>query len=390
MYYKQLFVVQKYMVDNKKKIKKLLRKKDKNILFSDFERLIVEIGFSIPELEKMFDILFYGDYSFIFDTPTNDFESFADFDPYEDFSEEDFNFDLEEDFAYEKETDLFEETEMLSYVDDPVKQYLKEIGSIPLLTSFEEYELAKKTAEGDVCAKEALTKANLRLVVSIAKKHLGRGLSFLDLIQEGNIGLMKAIDKFDYTKGFKFSTYATWWIRQGITRAIADQGKTIRIPVHMIETINRVNKVAKKLSQQLGRDATDEEIGDVLGYTAKKVANIKKIATDPVSLETPIGDENSQLGDLIEDDSSDSPDKVVGDNMLRKQLFALVDKLPSREAKVIKLRFGLEDGEAKTLEEVGKIFNITRERIRQIEAKALKKLRHPSISSQLIDSLREM
>lgn len=381
--------MQNYMELKRKMFKNILNKKEKNILFFDLDGYINDNQLSVLEAEFLFEQLDDSNYSLTFTRNSElqelsiDLESFdLDEDFYDDFEASEFEESLED------ETEFLENYET-SAVDDPVKQYLKEIGKIPLLTIHEEFELAKKTSMGDAVAKEKLTEANLRLVVSVAKKYLGRGLSFLDLIQEGNIGLMKAIDKFDYTKGFKFSTYATWWIRQGVTRAIADQGKTIRIPVHMIEQINRVNKTAKKLSQQLGRDATEEEIGEILGMSAKKVASIQKIAVDPISLESPIGDDNSQLGDIIEDKHSDTPDKIVGDNMLRKQLYGLLDKLTDREAKVIRLRFGLDDGETKTLEEVGKMFDITRERIRQIEAKAIKKLRHPSISGQLIDSLRD-
>ena len=381
--------MQNYMELKRKMFKNILNKKEKNVLFFDLDSYVNDNGLSVIEIEYLFDQLDDANYSLTFTRNSElqelsiDLDSF-DEDFYDDFEASEFEDSLDDRELYED----YENYESAG-IDDPIKQYLKEIGKIPLLTINEEFELAKKTSMGDALAKEKLTEANLRLVVSVAKKYLGRGLSFLDLIQEGNIGLMKAIEKFDYTKGFKFSTYATWWIRQGVTRAIADQGKTIRIPVHMIEQINRVNKTAKKLSQQLGRDATEEEIGEVLGMTAKKVASIQKIAVDPISLESPIGDDNSQLGDIIEDKHSDSPDKIVGDGLLRKQLFSLLDKLTDREAKVIRLRFGLDDGETKTLEEVGKMFDITRERIRQIEAKAIKKLRHPSISGQLIDSLRD-
>lgn len=374
----------------KKTLKSVLKKKAKTVDFCGMENAFSACNLTIGQIERFYELMEMFEYSFVFAENINisQFEDFSNIDEDTDFLYDDeFYSEYEEE---DMEQDLLAGLENSSYVDDPVKQYLKEIGQIPLLTFYEEKELARKIAMGEESAKQKLTEANLRLVVSIAKKHLGRGLSFLDLIQEGNIGLMKAIEKFDYTKGFKFSTYATWWIRQGITRAIADQGKTIRIPVHMIETINKVNKVAKRLSQQLGRDATEEEIGEILGYSAKKVASIQRIAVDPISLETPIGDENSQLGDIIEDKHSDTPDKVVGNNMLRKQLYTLVEKLPDREAKIIKLRFGLDDGEVKTLEEVGKIFNITRERIRQIEAKAIKKLRHPAMSGQLVDCLKDM
>ena len=273
-------------------------------------------------------------------------------------------------------------------VDDPVKMYLKDIGKVPLLTSEEEAELAKRMLEGDEDAKQKLSEANLRLVVSIAKRYVGRGMLFLDLIQEGNLGLMKAVEKFDYTKGFKFSTYATWWIRQAITRAIADQARTIRIPVHMVETINRQVRAQRTLLQELGREPTPEEIADYMGITPEKVVEIQKIAQDPVSLETPIGEEeDSHLVDFIEDTKAAPPSDVAAQAMLREQLIQALHKLTPREEKVIRLRYGLDDGKQRTLEEVGKEFNVTRERIRQIEAKALRKLRNPTKSKKLRDYL---
>lgn len=273
-------------------------------------------------------------------------------------------------------------------VDDPVKMYLKDIGKVPLLTSDEEVELAQKMMEGDEEAKRKLSEANLRLVVSIAKRYVGRGMLFLDLIQEGNMGLMKAVEKFDCTKGFKFSTYATWWIRQAITRAIADQARTIRIPVHMVETINRQVRTQRILLQELGREPTSEEIGERMGISAEKVEEIQKIAQDPVSLETPIGEEeDSHLADFIEDNKTVAPSDVAAQTMLREQLIAALHKLTPREEKVIRLRYGLDDSKQRTLEEVGKEFNVTRERIRQIEAKALRKLRNPSKSKKLRDYL---
>jgi len=273
-------------------------------------------------------------------------------------------------------------------VDDPVRMYLKEIGKIPLLTAEEEIELAKRMEEGDELAKKKLAEANLRLVVSIAKRYVGRGMLFLDLIQEGNLGLMKAVEKFDYQKGFKFSTYATWWIRQAITRAIADQARTIRIPVHMVETINKLVRVQRQLVQELGRDPTPEEIGKEMNMEVEKVREIMKIAQEPVSLETPIGEEeDSHLGDFIEDDNALAPAEAATYTMLREQLVDVLDTLTPREQKVLRLRFGLDDGRARTLEEVGKEFDVTRERIRQIEAKALRKLRHPSRSKKLKDFL---
>ena len=271
-------------------------------------------------------------------------------------------------------------------VDDPVRMYLREIGRIPLLTFDEELDLAKRILEGDEEAKQKLAESNLRLVVSIAKKYVGRGMLFLDLIQEGNMGLIKAVEKFDYTKGFKFSTYATWWIRQAITRAIADQARTIRIPVHMVETINRLIRTSRHLLQQLGREPTPEEIAAEMEISVEKVAEIQKIAQDPVSLETPIGEEDdSHLGDFIQDDDSPAPHDAASYTLLREQLEEVMNTLTPREAKVLKLRFGLEDGKSRTLEEVGSQFNVTRERIRQIEAKALRKLRHPSRSKKLRD-----
>lgn len=273
-------------------------------------------------------------------------------------------------------------------VDDPVRMYLKEIGKIPLLTAEEEVELAQRMEAGDEIAKKKLAEANLRLVVSIAKRYVGRGMLFLDLIQEGNLGLMKAVEKFDYEKGFKFSTYATWWIRQAITRAIADQARTIRIPVHMVETINKLVRVQRQLVQELGRDPTPEEIAKEMNMEVEKVREIMKIAQEPVSLETPIGEEeDSHLGDFIEDDNALAPADAATYIMLREQLIDVLDTLTPREQKVLRLRFGLDDGRARTLEEVGKEFDVTRERIRQIEAKALRKLRHPSRSKKLKDFL---
>ena len=271
-------------------------------------------------------------------------------------------------------------------VDDPVRMYLREIGKIPLLTYEEELDLAQKVLEGDEEAKKKLSESNLRLVVSIAKKYVGRGMLFLDLIQEGNMGLIKAVEKFDYTKGFKFSTYATWWIRQSITRAIADRARTIRIPVHMVETINKLIRTSRHLLQKLGREPSPEELSKELEMPIDKVMEIQKIAQDPVSLETPIGEEDdSHLGDFIQDDDSPAPQDAAAYTMLKEQLEEVMGTLTPREAKVLKLRFGLEDGKARTLEEVGKEFDVTRERIRQIEAKALRKLRHPSRSKKLKD-----
>lgn len=273
-------------------------------------------------------------------------------------------------------------------INDPVRMYLKEIGRVPLLNGDEEVELAIAITEGDEIAKQRLAEANLRLVVSIAKRYVGRGMQFLDLIQEGNMGLMKAVEKFDHTKGFKFSTYATWWIRQAITRAIADQARTIRIPVHMVETINKLIRIQRQLLQDLGREPTPEEIGEEMDLPVEKVREILKIAQEPVSLETPIGEEDdSHLGDFIEDDNATSPADHATYQMLKEQLEEVLDTLTDREENVLRLRFGLDDGRTRTLEEVGRVFNVTRERIRQIEAKALRKLRHPSRSKQLKDFL---
>jgi len=272
-------------------------------------------------------------------------------------------------------------------IDDPVKIYLKEIGRVPLLSPDEEVDLAIRISQGDVAAKKRLSEANLRLVVSIAKRYLGRGMQFLDLIQEGNLGLIKAVEKFDHTKGFKFSTYATWWIRQAITRAIADQARTIRIPVHMVETINKVKKVSSQLLHQNGHEPSADDIAAELDMPVDKVREIMRVAQEPVSLETPIGEEDSHLGDFIPDDDAPAPQDAASHTLLKEQLSDVLSTLTSREEKVLRLRFGLEDGRSRTLEEVGREFNVTRERIRQIEAKALRKLRHPSRSKKLKDFL---
>ena len=275
-------------------------------------------------------------------------------------------------------------------INDPVRMYLKEIGRINLLNPDEEFEFAQRAVEGDEYAKKMLAESNLRLVVSIAKRYVGRGMLFLDLIQEGNIGLMKAVDKFDPEKGYKFSTYATWWIRQAITRAIADQARTIRIPVHMVETINKLARVQRQLTQELNREPTDEEIAKKLGLSVEKVREVYKISQDPVSLETPIGEEDdSHLGDFIKDERTMSPEEYATIEMLKEELSSVLLTLTEREEKVLRLRFGLDDGQCRTLEEVGQVFNVTRERIRQIEAKALRKLRHPSRSRRLKDFLQD-
>lgn len=289
---------------------------------------------------------------------------------------------------YEKDKDLYDQLVREINMDDPVKMYLKDIGRVPLLSAEEEIELAKKMAEGDETAKTRLSEANLRLVVSIAKRYVGRGMQFLDLIQEGNLGLMKAVEKFDYQKGFKFSTYATWWIRQAITRAIADQARTIRIPVHMVETINRQVRVSRMLLQKLGREPLPSEIAEEMGISENRVMEIQKIAQDPVSLETPIGEEeDSHIGDFLEDESATAPSDTVAFTMLKEQLIKVLDTLTPREEKVLRLRYGIDDGRPRTLEEVGKEFNVTRERIRQIEAKALRKLRQPVRCKRLRDFL---
>ncbi|MBG9983695.1 RNA polymerase sigma factor RpoD [Aerococcaceae bacterium DSM 111022] len=290
--------------------------------------------------------------------------------------------------SMQNDTTASKATQSKIKVSDPVRMYLKEIGRVDLLTAEEEVSIAKRIEEGDELAKQELAEANLRLVVSIAKRYVGRGMSFLDLIQEGNMGLMKAVEKFDYTKGFKFSTYATWWIRQAITRAIADQARTIRIPVHMVETINKLIRTQRNLLQDLGREPTPEEIGAEMDLPTEKVREILKIAQEPVSLETPIGEEDdSHLGDFIEDEGAMSPEAFTSSSLLREQLEDVLETLTDREENVLRLRFGLDDGNIRTLEQVGKVFGVTRERIRQIEAKALRKLRHPSRSKQLKDFL---
>ncbi|WP_028828338.1 RNA polymerase sigma factor RpoD [Proteocatella sphenisci] len=305
--------------------------------------------------------------------------------------------DLIEDIDYEKENVIAEEVKAEALdlsapkgvsIDDPVRMYLKEIGRIPLLSPEEESSLAQRMDEGDDSVKSLLVEANLRLVVSIAKRYVGRGMLFLDLIQEGNLGLIKAVDKFDYKKGFKFSTYATWWIRQAITRAIADQARTIRIPVHMVETINKLVRISRQLMQELGRDPSPEELAKKMDMPVEKVREIQKISQEPVSLETPIGEEeDSHLGDFIPDEDAPAPAEAAAYSLLKEQLDEVLTSLNEREQKVLRLRFGLEDGRARTLEEVGKEFEVTRERIRQIEAKALRKLRHPSRSKKLKDYL---
>ena len=342
----------------------------------DILDVIGESDFEPEQLEKLYDALESAGVEIVEE------------DIIDDLSLESLNIDgVESDDLGTTTYEGMEPSETIS-IDDPVKVYLKEIGRVPLLSSEEEIDLAIRISDGDAAAKKRLSEANLRLVVSIAKRYLGRGMHFLDLIQEGNLGLIKAVEKFDYTKGFKFSTYATWWIRQAITRAIADQARTIRIPVHMVETINKVKKVSSQLLHQNGHEPSAEEIADELNMPVEKVREIMRVAQEPVSLETPIGEEeDSHLGDFIPDDDAPAPADAASHTMLREQLIEVLDTLTPREEKVLRLRFGLEDGRSRTLEEVGKEFNVTRERIRQIEAKALRKLRHPSRSKKLKDFL---
>lgn len=338
----------------------------------EIDNLIVELDLDVDELEKLNDMIDAANVNIIDDFSSEALDGIT----------------LEVDLP--KDTDAADTvaTNDSAAMDDPVKVYLKEIGRVPLLSAEEEIEYAIRIADDDPVAKKRLAEANLRLVVSIAKRYVGRGMQFLDLIQEGNMGLIKAVDKFDYTKGFKFSTYATWWIRQAITRAIADQARTIRIPVHMVETINKVKKANSQLLHQNGKEPTPEEIADFLDMPAEKVREILRVAQEPVSLETPIGEEeDSHLGDFIPDDDALAPADAASMSLLKEQLAEVLKTLTPREAKVLSLRFGLEDGNPKTLEEVGKEFNVTRERIRQIEAKALRKLRHPSRSKKLKDFL---
>ena len=363
-------------VDDKKiaAFKKLVEKGKStgHLTAQEIDSLIVDLDLDVDELEKLNDMIDGANINII-----------------DDFSSEALDgIPLEVDLP--KETDAADTvaTNDSAAMDDPVKVYLKEIGRVPLLTPEEEIEYAMRIADDDPVAKKRLAEANLRLVVSIAKRYVGRGMQFLDLIQEGNMGLIKAVDKFDYTKGFKFSTYATWWIRQAITRAIADQARTIRIPVHMVETINKVKKANSQLLHQNGKEPTPEEIADFLDMPAEKVREILRVSQEPVSLETPIGEEeDSHLGDFIPDDDALAPADAASMSLLKEQLDEVLKTLTPREAKVLSLRFGLKDGNPKTLEEVGKEFNVTRERIRQIEAKALRKLRHPSRSKKLKDFL---
>lgn len=362
--------------DDKKSaaFKKLIEKGKQvgHLSTQDIDTLIVDLDLDVDELEKLNEQIDAANISIIDDFSAEALDGIS----------------LEVDLP--KETDAAETVAVNdnAAMDDPVKVYLKEIGRVPLLTPEEEIELAIRISEDDQEAKKRLAEANLRLVVSIAKRYVGRGMQFLDLIQEGNLGLIKAVDKFDYTKGFKFSTYATWWIRQAITRAIADQARTIRIPVHMVETINKLIRVSRQLLQELGREPTDDELAAEMQMPVEKVRETRKIAQEPVSLETPIGEEeDSHLGDFIPDDDIPAPADAAAFSLLKEQLNEVLNTLNERERDVLRLRFGLVDGKARTLEEVGSQFNVTRERIRQIEAKALRKLRHPSRSKKLKDYL---
>ncbi len=361
--------------DKKMSIKALIEKGKANngkLSTQDIDAAILEMDFDIEELDKLYETIENQNIEIIDDFNSASLE----------------NIDFDMDIPKTNEMNVVAADDKAQGTDDPVKVYLKEIGRVPLLTPEEEIELAIRIADNDEKAKKRLAEANLRLVVSIAKRYVGRGMQFLDLIQEGNLGLIKAVDKFDYTKGFKFSTYATWWIRQAITRAIADQARTIRIPVHMVETINKVKKTNSQLLHKNGRDPTAEEIANELGMTVGKVREILRVAQEPVSLETPIGEEeDSHLGDFIPDDDAPAPADAASILLLKEQLDEVLQTLTPREAKVLSMRFGLESGHPHTLEEVGKYFNVTRERIRQIEAKALRKLRHPSRSKKLKDFL---
>ena len=362
-------VEEKTESEKKHSVDSLIEKGKKGKLSADdLDEAIEEMDFDVDSIDKLYETL--EDNGIAFDAEISN----------EEMSE--IESEVEKFGAGENMERILEQEGLA--IDDPVRLYLKEIGKVPLLTTDREKALAERMMAGDETAKTELVEANLRLVVSIAKRYVGRGMFFLDLIQEGNLGLMKAVDKFDYTKGYKFSTYATWWIRQAITRAIADQARTIRIPVHMVETIHKVSRYSRQMLQELGREATAEEIGEKMGMSAEKVREIMKIAQDPVSLETPIGEEeDSHLGDFIPDDDTPSPAEATSTNILREELEKQLHTLTPREEHVIKLRFGLYDGRTRTLEEVGKEFDITRERIRQIEAKALRKLRHPSRARHL-------
>ncbi len=366
-----------------KKLTECAKQKKNTLTYADMADYLDSLDLSKNVIDEIYDTLLGKDINITGETDMEDFTLMMENDDDDDEKEDDgivvdANGDIDIEATIPKGIS----------VDDPVRMYLKEIGKVPLLSAEEEIELAKRIEQGDEEAKNKLCEANLRLVVSIAKRFVGRGMLFLDLIQEGNLGLIKAVDKFDYRKGFKFSTYATWWIRQAITRSIADQARTIRIPVHMVETINKLIRVSRQLLQTYGREPLPEEIAKEMGISVEKVREIQKIAQEPVSLETPIGEEeDSHLGDFIPDDDVPAPAEAAAYSMLKEQLMEVLDTLTEREQKVLKLRFGLEDGRSRTLEEVGKEFDVTRERIRQIEAKALRKLRHPSRSKKLKDYL---
>ena len=364
--------------------------------YKDIEDGLDKFDVTEDEVISFYDALDAAQVSIIDSKENEDEDILIDEDFVIDEEDDDENIDLDEIRSFEEELSKEEKLEAIKekgknkviITDDPVRTYLKEIGRIPLLTFEEEVDLAKRIEEGDERAKDQLAEANLRLVVSIAKRYVGRGMQFLDLIQEGNMGLIKAVDKFEHKKGFKFSTYATWWIRQAITRAIADQARTIRIPVHMVETINKLVRAQRQLVQELGRDPLPEEVAELMNMDVEKVREVQKIAQEPVSLETPIGEEeDSHLGDFIPDEEILSPSDAATNTMLRDQLITVLDTLTDRERKVLALRFGLDDGRTRTLEEVGQAFDVTRERIRQIEAKALRKLKHPSRSKKLRDFL---
>jgi len=353
-------------------------KRKGTITFQEISDQLGDVDLDKNEMDDLYDALASNGIEIVSEVEPDDLEIV------EMEHEDDHDFHMNHDVDLESDAGLLKGIA----VDDPVRMYLKEIGKVPLLSAEEEIELAKRMEQGDEAAKQRLCEANLRLVVSIAKRYVGRGMLFLDLIQEGNLGLIKAVDKFDWRKGYKFSTYATWWIRQAITRSIADQARTIRIPVHMVETINKLIRISRQLLQEYGREPLPEEIAREMDISEEKVREIMKIAQEPVSLETPIGEEeDSHLGDFIPDDDVPAPAEAAAFSMLKEQLVEVLDTLTEREQKVLRLRFGLDDGRARTLEEVGKTFDVTRERIRQIEAKALRKLRHPSRSKKLKDYL---
>lgn len=367
-----------------KKLEAKAKEKGNALTYADMSEYLDSLDLDKNVMDEIYDALMSSDIEINGETEPEDFTLIIDDDEDVDSESEDDGIVVDEN----GEIDIDASLPKGIAVDDPVRMYLKEIGKVPLLSAEEEIELAKRMENGDEEAKKRLCEANLRLVVSIAKRYVGRGMLFLDLIQEGNLGLIKAVDKFDYRKGYKFSTYATWWIRQAITRSIADQARTIRIPVHMVETINKLIRVSRQLLQTYGREPSPEEIAKEMGISVDKVREIQKIAQEPVSLETPIGEEeDSHLGDFIPDEDVPAPAEAAAFSMLKEQLVEVLDTLTERERKVLKLRFGLEDGRSRTLEEVGKEFDVTRERIRQIEAKALRKLRHPSRSKKLKDYL---